>query len=188
MGSKRQNFFVCLILQGFPFSWRPFWEKRDHLHYTYRHIKCPFMNSLSAFQMSTFSEASRTKCVCQKMAIFSQFWPFFGCFYPLTFAKKFQLTWNNQGRYFHRVCKSYRYWVIFAQMVLLQRAVFGQIWKEVWFLLSFHYFYPVTYVNGVQITGNLQRSYIWISFTWYMRIIIIAYFLQLWHSKEQRFF
>ena len=75
----------------------------------------------------------------------------------------------------HKLFKNYEQWIIFPHLVLFQRAIIGAFGREVSFLPIFWQFLPPTFnKNYVKIVWHFQRTYFWMSFVKYLRIIFVA--------------
>ena len=83
----------------------------------------------------------------------------------------------------HKLFKNYEQWIIFAHVVLFQRAIIGTFGREVSFLPIFLQFLPPNFnKNYVKIVWHFQRTYFWMSFVKYLRITF------LWHSSRETLF
>ena len=60
--------------------------------------------------------------------------------------------------------------------------------KETYFLAIFNSFYPPISSNVFQRSSNFQKSYFFVSFMGYLRIIITAHVFHFWHSSKKKFF
>ena len=132
--AKRKMF--CLVnFARLPISMKTTMRKKDPLHYAQRQIEFP---SVYSFLSSRYPGLMMTKDLSRKITIFSLFRPFFGSFSPLTSEKNLKTDLKFLEEVlpikFRRVCKSYHQWIKFAQMLPLQRVLFGEIWIKVWFL------------------------------------------------------